>query len=503
MTNVVAYDAALYISSFGGEFELSQEASSLNLSQYHGLWSIDGDAFRNHIGMVSALDWKSHLAANPVKQHVTWNLYGLEGHRLLGVDCRTQSLGDAVSQVAGGKNSNGLVMEIVCRGAMTKQGSSLSDAGSTVRMRQAIREAATNEDIAAVLFTVETPGGTSAGTDELASEIWDLSQQKPTVTFAEDMMASAGLWAFSQSNKVFANSSGAIIGSHGTYMLMLDSSAEEEKAGRKWVLVKTGDLKGGGVGGLPITDAVIEQWQSVVDAAQENFTAAYARARKPTASQSKELMRGGVFSASDAERLGIIDGVRSKSAAFAELRSMVSGGKRKGSRMASETNTTAPAATVAELKQAFPKASAEFILSMAEGKTMAQAQSAWASELQSRNEKLESQLAELNSHIKASQDALASAKAEHEKAMADLKVAHATALAEATAKAGKPKFPPHEDKIASNGDADGGTATAKSQWDAAIKSLTDGGMTKQAAVSKLARERPELHKAYIEEVNSR
>ena len=58
----------------------------------------------------------------------------------------------------------------------------------------AIREASERDDIKAVFLDIDSPGGTVAGTPELAAAVAALNERKPVYAFSSGLMASAAYW---------------------------------------------------------------------------------------------------------------------------------------------------------------------------------------------------------------------------------------------------------------------------------------------------------------------
>jgi signal peptide peptidase SppA len=257
---------------------------------------------------------------------------------------------------------------------MTKRGSSFSDAGSTVKIRQQIRQVKADSSIGGVMLVIDSPGGTVAGTAELGADIADLAASKPMVTFAEDVMCSAALWAGVQAGKVFANSDHATVGSKGVFIGLYDQSGQAAKEGIRPVVIRTGDLKGTGFPGSEISDPQKLMLQQMVDAANVSFDAAMQK-RKMSASALAELSRGGVFTGKAAVGMGLIDGIRSFDEALSELRSMIGS---TGKRTMKMTETTSTAASLRDLEAGCPGAGADFICAqLRQGATVTSAQSAW------------------------------------------------------------------------------------------------------------------------------
>ena len=76
-------------------------------------------------------------------------------------------------------------------GTMTKYGSSLSPNAGTVSLRRAVRGAATDRKVKAILRRIDSPAGAALGEDDLADDVRIASEMTPFTAFIEDMGASA------------------------------------------------------------------------------------------------------------------------------------------------------------------------------------------------------------------------------------------------------------------------------------------------------------------------
>ncbi len=180
----------------------------------------------------------------------------------------------------------------------------------TVELRSQIREAANDGSVKAILLLVDSPGGTVAGTMELADEISAAKHKKQVFAQVDDLAASAAFWVASQADKIFANKP-AEIGSIGTFAVVFDDSEMFEKAGVKVHVISTGDMKGAFVEGTPVTEEMLQDLQAKVEALNDFFLEAVANGRKMSKKAVKAVADGRTFLAAKAEELGLIDGVQS------------------------------------------------------------------------------------------------------------------------------------------------------------------------------------------------
>lgn len=200
------------------------------------------------------------------------------------------------------------IARIRVAGTLMKQRSSFGGT-STVELRREVRQAAADPETAAILLEIESPGGTSAGTAELAAEVKAARRKKLVWAQVEDLGASAAYWVASQAGQVFANA-GAMVGSIGTLWPLYDLSANYEASGVKVFAFATGPLKATGLPGTPLTEEQQQYRQGLVDATQAEFDAAVRSGRGLTAAELAAVRTGAVFTAAEAQRLKLIDGVR-------------------------------------------------------------------------------------------------------------------------------------------------------------------------------------------------
>lgn len=313
------------------------------------------------------------------------------------------------------------VAVIQLQGTLTKHAGSMSTTRSMVAARRQVRAAAADPDVIGIMLHIDSPGGTVAGTIDLADDIASAAKQKPVYAYIEDIGASGAYWLASQASKVYANS-GARVGSIGVYAVVPDLSAAADKEGIAVNVIRFGAYKGAGEPGTKVTDEQIAEWQKSVDSFGKQFVAAIAAGRGMSKAQVKQLADGRVHDAATALELNLIDGVQTFDSAMAGL--VAAGNPQPPSRakaMSKENENVEPqAATHKELKAELPDASAEFILGQLEANaTVPQALKAY------------------NAHLKAENDRLAKEKAEADEKAA--KAAAAKPAATVTPPASKPK----------------------------------------------------------------
>lgn len=450
----------------GGEEPLSVEqltpvSSSLasfgipHIEQYFGVWAVQEEPFRAVVDRLNQLDFRSHVSAAAVNPQVGKSTAAADGAR---------------------------IAVITLEGTLTKYGSSMSGAGSTIDARRQMRKAAADPNIDAIVVRIDSPGGTVSGTQALADDVAAAAAAKPVWAFCEDLCASAAYWIASQASAIYANRT-ALVGSIGTFAVIQDMSGRAAQLGIKVHVVRAGAHKGDGVPGTEVTHEQLDQWQQMVDGLNEHFLDGVASGRKLDKDCVKGLADGRVHIAQQAQSLGLIDGVQSFDAVLQKLSQHVV--SRRSKTMAENTapvaaaeeqpaapvadTTPAPsiaaepakpaAATYKDIKAACPGANADFLASQLEADaTVAQAQAAW--------------MAEQNRLLEVARAETAAAKAHA------VKPGVQPLGAGLTSKSANPDASPRE------------------AWNAAVKAEMDAtGKPKHVAARNVATKHPELRAA--------
>jgi len=180
------------------------------------------------------------------------------------------------------------------------------EATSTEDTERAIRTAMANPDIKGIELSIDSPGGTIQGVQQLANMINAEKEHKPINAKVSDMAASAAYWIASQATSIEANSA-ALVGSIGVYRVLVDSSEAAAMNGLKINMLSSGDHKGVGTPGVKITDDQLEDEQRIVDGAAMMFKQSIAKGRDLKMKEVEKMATGQTWFAEDAKRMGLID----------------------------------------------------------------------------------------------------------------------------------------------------------------------------------------------------
>ena len=175
---------------------------------------------------------------------------------------------------------------------------------STQTAQEALGAALADPGVKSVLFVIDSPGGTVAGTEELAEAVFRARGVKPVAAFAQDMCASAAYWIAAQAGKVYANAT-ATVGSIGVYAVNVDLSRMYRNDGVEVDVIKSAPGKGAGIRGTPWTSDQRADLQREIDALGAEFVGAVGRAR-PAAVIAAD---GRCYTAREGLSLGLVDGI--------------------------------------------------------------------------------------------------------------------------------------------------------------------------------------------------
>jgi signal peptide peptidase SppA len=202
---------------------------------------------------------------------------------------------------------SGGVAVIPMSGPLIKGEGKLGEVNS-LQIRRAVRAAAADEAVGAIMLLIDSPGGTVAGTEELARDVRNARARKPTFAHLDDEGASAAYWIASQAEKVTANAT-AMVGSIGTVAVVEDLSGALSADGIKVHVVSTGAYKGAFAAGAPVLPEHLTYLQGKVDELNGHFLDWVAKGRGATPKTVQGWADGRMWLAGEAKAMGLIDGV--------------------------------------------------------------------------------------------------------------------------------------------------------------------------------------------------
>ncbi len=186
----------------------------------------------------------------------------------------------------------------------------ISGGASTQLIEQDIREAAASKEISAIVLSVDSPGGTVDGTQELANVIANVNQIKPVVAFGSGVVGSAAYWLASAAGRVFISGDTTAVGSIGVVATHIDHSKQDHDAGLVVTEITAGKFKRIASSNKPLTEEGRATIQAQVDHLYSVFVRHVANNRGVTVDEALSRMADGrLFLGQAAIDVGLVDGV--------------------------------------------------------------------------------------------------------------------------------------------------------------------------------------------------
>lgn len=247
----------------------------------------------------------------------------VSGERLTEHQVREALAPSRAAAAARGNGGNyGAVAVIPIRGVISHRTglmSQISGGTSVEKLRSSFRQAVADSSIKAIVFDVDSPGGSVEGVPELADEILKSRSHKKTVAIANGMAASAAYWLASAAGEMVVTPSGQV-GSIGIFVAHEDLSKMMDQAGVKVSLISAGKYKTEGNDYEPLSDEARAELQSKVDAFYEMFVKSVARGRGSSISGVlKGFGQGRMVLAADAVKQDMVDRVATMDETLARL----------------------------------------------------------------------------------------------------------------------------------------------------------------------------------------
>lgn len=187
--------------------------------------------------------------------------------------------------------------------------SQISGAGgtSTEKLTAQFRQALGDTNCKAIVFDVDSPGGSVEGVPELAAEIFNARKQKPISAVVNSMACSAAYWLASAATEMVCTPSGQA-GSIGVYMTHQDESEALAKDGIKVTVIKAGKFKTEGNPSEPLSDEARAAFQSKVDDYYNMFIKSVAQNRGVSQASVRDgFGQGRSLLATNALKEGLVD----------------------------------------------------------------------------------------------------------------------------------------------------------------------------------------------------
>jgi protease-4 len=171
----------------------------------------------------------------------------------------------------------------------------------------AIRAAAEDKDVKAILFRVDSPGGSYVASDTIWREIVRARQAgKPVIVSMGNVAGSGGYFVAMAADKIVAEP-GTITASIGVLGGKMLTSGLWDKVGLSWDEVHQGANATMFSGMHDYTPAEWARFQAWLDRVYVDFTGKVSDGRKLPKEKVLEIAKGRIWSGQDAKNLGLVD----------------------------------------------------------------------------------------------------------------------------------------------------------------------------------------------------
>jgi protease-4 len=200
------------------------------------------------------------------------------------------------------KNDAPNIAVIVAEGEVSTDGDGLS----SKEICQLFQDVRANKSIKAVVFRVNSPGGSALASDEIWREVELTRKKMKVIVSMGDVAASGGYYIAAPAHRIFAEPT-TITGSIGVFgMIPYTGKMLENKLGVSFDRAGTNRHSVLSLN-RRLTPEELSTMQEEVDEIYSDFLKRVADGRKMSTQQVNSIARGRVWTGSDALRIGLVD----------------------------------------------------------------------------------------------------------------------------------------------------------------------------------------------------
>lgn len=210
---------------------------------------------------------------------------------------------------------------LYAEGAITdSEGGSLFDGGPSITPDKYVKELQKlrdDDDVKAVVFRVNSPGGSAYASEQIWNAVVELKAKKPVIVSMGDYAASGGYYISCAANTIVAEPS-TLTGSIGIFGLIPEGEELSKKIGLTFDEVNTNKHSsfGGPAFGIPFLFAGFSRsfnedesriLQKYIESGYDLFITRCADGRSKTKAEIDSIGQGRVWTGSQALKLGLVD----------------------------------------------------------------------------------------------------------------------------------------------------------------------------------------------------
>lgn len=165
-----------------------------------------------------------------------------------------------------------------------------------------------DDKIKAVVFRVNSGGGSAYASEQIWKAITDLKKEKPVVVSMGDMAASGGYYISCNASKIIAQPT-TITGSIGIFGMFPNFKGTSEKLGLDFDAVKTHRFSDFGNVTRPMDESEKSMLQAYIDRGYDTFLTRCADGRNIPKDTLEKYAEGRVWTGNQALKIGLVDGL--------------------------------------------------------------------------------------------------------------------------------------------------------------------------------------------------
>jgi protease-4 len=176
----------------------------------------------------------------------------------------------------------------------------------SVPIIRALRKAEEDDDVKAIIFRVDSPGGAGLGCDYVRREIERIREKKPVVVTMSDVAASGGYWVSMDASAIVAHPSTAT-GSIGIFSVVPSLGGLYDKLGLNNETFKKGPHADALIGARLMSEEEAKRFDEDLKRSYDRFVELAAKGRDMSVEAMEEVAQGRTWYGSQAVKNGLVD----------------------------------------------------------------------------------------------------------------------------------------------------------------------------------------------------
>jgi protease-4 len=171
---------------------------------------------------------------------------------------------------------------------------------------KSLRKAVDDDDVKAIIFRVDSPGGAGLGCDYVRREVEKAREKKPVIVSMSDVAASGGYWVSMDATAIVAQPS-TYTGSIGIFSVVPNLGPLYEKLDLNNETFKQGSHADAVIGARKMTEAEAKQFEDNLYGSYKRFVELAAKGRKKSFDELEAVAQGRTWLGDEALEKGLVD----------------------------------------------------------------------------------------------------------------------------------------------------------------------------------------------------